>query len=474
MEIVIIGAGVIGCAVARELRRYDVKVTVLEKENDVACGTSKANSGVVHAGFDAKPGSLKAKYNVAGNAMFDALAKELGFAFKRNGAYVLCFDKADEPVLQKLLEQGVENGVKQLEIHTGTQIREKEKYVSQEVTAGLWAPTSGIVSPYGMTIAYAENACVNGAQFLFEKTVCGVRREGGKTVVDCTDGTAYSADLVVNCAGVHGDDVNNFINPEKLKIVARKGEYMLLDKAASYVAEATLFQLPTKMGKGILVVPTAAGNVMLGPTAVDVDNKDCTDTTVEGLQEAYEKACKTVPSLSKRAAITQFTGLRAHLTTGDFEIGFAPCGGLYNVVGIESPGLTASPAIAVDVAKEIAETYKLKKRGDFVAKRQAPPSFAKMTDDERAALIAKDPRYGKIVCRCETVTEGEIVDAIERPLGARDMDGIKRRTRAGMGRCQGGFCSPHVMEILAEKLGCDIAEVTKNGKGSEIVTGRVE
>ena len=341
MEIVIIGAGVIGCAVARELRRYDVKVTVLEKENDVACGTSKANSGVVHAGFDAKPGSLKAKYNVAGNAMFDALAKELGFAFKRNGAYVLCFDKADEPVLQKLLEQGVENGVKQLEIHTGTQIREKEKYVSQEVTAGLWAPTSGIVSPYGMTIAYAENACVNGAQFLFEKTVCGVRREGAKTVVECTDGTSYKADLVVNCAGVHGDDVNNFINPEKLKIIARKGEYMLLDKAASFVAEATLFQLPTKMGKGILVVPTAAGNVMLGPTAVDVDDKDCTDTTAEGLQEAYEKACKTVPSLSKRSVITQFTGLRAHLTTGDFEIGFAPCEGFYNVVGIESPGLTA-------------------------------------------------------------------------------------------------------------------------------------
>ena len=181
-----------------------------------------------------------------------------------------------------------------------------------------------------------------------------------------------------------------------------------------------------------------------------------------------------MPSLSKRAAITQFTGLRAHLTTGGFEIGFAPCGGLYNVVGIESPGLTASPAIAVAVAEEIAGAYKLKRRGDFVAKRQAPPSFAKMTDDERAALIAKDPRYGKIVCRCETVTEGEIVDAIERPLGARDMDGIKRRTRAGMGRCQGGFCSPRVMEILAEKLGCDIAEVTKNGKGSEIVTGRVE
>lgn len=474
MDIVVIGAGVIGCAVARELSRYDVKITVLEKENDVACGTSKANSGVVHAGFDAKPGSLKAKYNVAGNAMFDALSKELGFAFKRNGAYVLCFEKEDEPVLEQLLQQGVQNGVKQLEIHTGTKIREKEKYVSEQVVAGLWAPTSGIVSPYGMTLAYAENACVNGVRFEFGKQVGGLRREGVKTVVECADGSRYSADLVVNCAGVHGDEVNNFICPDKLKIVARKGEYMLLDKTASYVAESTLFQLPTKMGKGILVVPTAGGNVMLGPTAVDVDDKDCTDTTVEGLQEAYEKACKTVPSLNKRSAITQFTGLRAHLTTGDFEIGFARCEGLYNVVGIESPGLTASPAIAAAVADEISAAYKLDRRADFVAQRQAPPSFAKMTDEQREALIAKEPLYGKIVCRCESVTEGEIVDAIRRPLGARDMDGIKRRTRAGMGRCQGGFCSPRVMEILARETGCDITEVTKNGKGSEIVTGRAE
>lgn len=474
MEIVIIGAGVVGCAVARELSRYDAKITVLEREHDVACGTSKANSGVVHAGFDAKPGSLKARYNVLGNAMFDALSAELGFSFKRNGAYVLCFSKEDEPVLERLLEQGAKNGVKQLEIHTGDQIRKKEKFVSDKVTAGLWAPTSGIVSPYGMTIAYAENACVNGVEFCFDKSVVGMRYDGAHTVVECADGSHYAADLVVNCAGVHGDGVNNLICSDKLHIVARKGEYMLLDKTASHVANATLFQLPTKMGKGILVVPTVAGNVMLGPTAVDVEDKDCTDTTAEGLEEAFDKACLTVPSLGKKAVITQFTGLRAHLTTGDFEIGFAPCKGLYNVVGIESPGLTASPAIAVAVSEEIAAAYKLDKRDDFVAVRKAPPSFAKMTDDEREKLIEQNPLYGKIVCRCENVTEGEIVDAINRPLGARDMDGVKRRTRAGMGRCQGGFCTPRVMEILARELKCDITEITKNGKGSEIVSGRVE
>lgn len=474
MEIVIIGAGVVGCAVARELSRYDAKITVLEREHDVACGTSKANSGVVHAGFDAKPGSLKARYNVLGNAMFDALSAELGFSFKRNGAYVLCFSKEDEPILERLLEQGAKNGVKQLEIHTGDQIRKKEKFVSDKVTAGLWAPTSGIVSPYGMTIAYAENACVNGVEFRFDKSVVGMRYDGAHTVVECADGSHYAADLVVNCAGVHGDDVNNLICSDKLHIVARKGEYMLLDKTASHVANATLFQLPTKMGKGILVVPTVAGNVMLGPTAVDVEDKDCTDTTAEGLEEAFDKACLTVPSLGKKAVITQFTGLRAHLTTGDFEIGFAPCKGLYNVVGIESPGLTASPAIAVAVSEEIAAAYKLDKRDDFVAVRKAPPSFAKMTDDEREKLIEQNPLYGKIVCRCENVTEGEIVDAINRPLGARDMDGVKRRTRAGMGRCQGGFCTPRVMEILARELKCDITEITKNGKGSEIVSGRVE
>lgn len=474
MQIVIIGAGVIGCAVARELSRYDAKIVVLEKEDDVACGTSKANSGVVHAGFDAKPGSQKAKFNVLGNAMFDSLSAELGFSFRRNGAYVLCFSQEDIPVLEQLAVQGGRNGVKQLEIHTGAKIREREKYVSDQVVAGLWAPTSGIVSPYGMTIAYAENAAANGVEFCFCKQVSSLGYRGAKTVVGCLDGSEYEADLVVNCAGVHGDDVNNMLCADKLQIVARKGEYMLLDKTASQVASATLFQLPTKMGKGILVVPTVGGNVMLGPTAVDVDDKDCTDTTREGLAEAFDKACKTVPSLSAKAVITQFTGLRAHLTTGDFEIGFAPCKGLYNVVGIESPGLTASPAIAVEVASEISRAYSLAKRSDFVAHRDAPPCFAKMTDDERARLIAADPLYGKVVCRCETITEGEIVDAIRRTPGAKDLDGIKRRTRAGMGRCQGGFCTPRIMEILARELGCDITEVTKSGKGSEIVIGRVE
>lgn len=474
MRIVIIGAGVIGCAVARELRRYNADVTVLEKENDVACGTSKANSGVVHAGFDAVPGTLKARYNVLGNAAFDRLSAELGFSFKRNGAYVLCFSKEDEPVLGKLLEQGIENGVKQLEIHTGEQIRKKEKYVSEEVTAGLWAPSSGIVSPYGMTIAYAENAAVNGAEFKTGKRVDDIFYDGKKIVAGCSDGSVYPADLIVNCAGVHGDDVNNILCEDKLKITARKGEYMLLDKTAGGYAHSTLFQLPTKMGKGILVVPTVSGNIMLGPTAADVDDKDCADTTFEGLEEAFSKARRTVPSLDKRAVITQFTGLRAHSETGDFEIGFATCRQMYNIVGIESPGLTAAPAIATSAAEEIAAAFGLERNENFVAQRKAPPSFAKMTDEQRAELIAKDPLYGKIVCRCENVTEGEIVDAIRRPVGAKDLDGIKRRTRAGMGRCQGGFCTPRVMEILARELGCDVAEVTKNGKGSEIVVGRIE
>ena len=262
-------------------------------------------------------------------------------------------------------------------------------------------------------------------------------------------------------------------NAESLQRAADVG-VVLLDKTAGGYAHSTLFQLPTKMGKGILVVPTVSGNIMLGPTAADVDDKDCADTTFEGLEEAFSKARRTVPSLDKRAVITQFTGLRAHSETGDFEIGFATCRQMYNIVGIESPGLTAAPAIATAAAEEIAAAFGLERNEKFVAQRKAPPSFAKMTDEQRAELIAKDPLYGKIVCRCENVTEGEIVDAIRRPVGAKDLDGIKRRTRAGMGRCQGGFCTPRVMEILARELGCDVAEVTKNGKGSEIVVGRIE
>lgn len=474
-EIIIIGAGVIGCSIARELSRYDAKITVIERENDVACGTTKANSGVVHGGFDAKPGSKKAFYNVRGNAMFDKLSKELDFPFRRNGAYVLCFDDTKWDGLKKLYDQGIANGVRDIKVVTGDEVRQREPYVSEEVKGALWCPSSGIVSPYEMTIAYAENAAANGVEFVFEKNVKKLEKDGEKMKVVCEDGEVYTADLVVNAAGLHSDDLNNTICDKKYRIVPRKGEYMLLDKTSGYLTSTTLFQLPTAMGKGILVVPSVHGNILLGPTAVDIEDKECKDTTYDGLAEAFDKARITMPSLTKKTVITQFTGLRAHADAGDFVIGFAADDlPLYNLIGIESPGLTAAPAIAVDASEEIADWLALSFNKKFNPVRKGIPCFATMTERERAEIIKKNPLYGRIVCRCEVVTEGEIVDSINRPVGAKDLDGVKRRTRAGMGRCQSGFCSERVMEIIARERGIDMTEVTKSGKGSEILVGRVE
>lgn len=473
-DVFIIGGGVIGCSLARELSRYDVKIAVAEKEDDVAMGTSKANSGIVHAGFDAKTGSNKAIYNVLGARMFDELSKELDFPFRRNGAMVLCFDKSGEPKLKALYDQGVANGVTGLEIISGDRAREIEPNVSAEVVAALHVPSSGIVSPYEMTIAYAENACVNGVEFMLGKEVTGIEKSGGVFTLTFVDGESKQARIVVNCAGVYADVINNMVCGEKIDIVSRKGEYCLLDKKCGGLTDCTLFQLPTAMGKGVLVAPTTHGNILVGPTAEDIEGKDDVDTTYAGLNKAFDTASLSVPSLSRRNIITQFAGLRAHSTADDFIIGESETEGFYNIAGIESPGLSSAPAIAVEMAEKLAGKLGAGKKKNFIATRKGIPHFASMSDSERAELIKENKLYGRIVCRCENVTEGEIVDAINRPLGATDMDGVKRRTRAGMGRCQAGFCTPRVMEILARELGKDQTEITKYGKGSNLVVGRTK
>lgn len=473
-DVFIIGGGVIGCSLARELSRYDVKIAVAEKEDDVAMGTSKANSGIVHAGFDAKTGSNKAIYNVLGARMFDELSKELDFPFRRNGAMVLCFDKSGEPKLKALYDQGVANGVTGLEIISGDRAREIEPNVSAEVVAALHVPSSGIVSPYEMTIAYAENACVNGVEFMLGKEVTGIEKNGGVFTLTFADGESKQARIVVNCAGVYADVINNMVCGEKIDIVSRKGEYCLLDKKCGGLTDCTLFQLPTAMGKGVLVAPTTHGNILVGPTAEDIEGKDDVDTTYAGLNKAFDTASLSVPSLSRRNIITQFAGLRAHSTADDFIIGESEAEGFYNIAGIESPGLSSAPAIAAETAEKLAAKLGAGKKKNFIATRKGIPHFASMSDSERAELIKQNKLYGRIVCRCENVTEGEIVDAINRPLGATDMDGVKRRTRAGMGRCQAGFCTPRVMEILARELGKDQTEITKYGKGSNLVVGRTK
>lgn len=469
LDVIVIGGGVIGCATARELTRFKLAVAVLEKGNDVAVGTSKANSGIIHSGHDAKPGSLKAKFNVQGNAMFDEWARELEFPFGRCGALVLCYEEEKRGELQALLERGQENGVVGLEIVDGERLRRLAPHATGAVCA-LYAPSSGIADPYNMTIACAENAAANGARFFFGAAVRGVERFDSGYRVTCADGRVFEAHAVVNAAGVFADEINNLVCEKKLKITPRRGEYVLLDKRAGHLSDVTLFNLPTKMGKGILVTPTTHGNIIVGPTAEDVADKEDTATTRAGLERALAGGLATVPAVNARDVITQFAGLRAHEEGDDFVVGEgAP--NFFNAAGIESPGLTAAPAIAQFLARAVAKKSGAEINPFFEPHRKAIPHFASLSDDERASLIVKDSAYARIVCRCETVTEGEIREAIRRTPGAKDLDGVKRRTRAGMGRCQSGFCMPAVMRILAEELGKDFTQITKSGGNSYVCLG---
>ena len=470
-DIIIIGAGVSGSAIARELSRYEAKILVLDKEEDVCCGTSKANSAIVHAGFDAAPGTWKAKLNVEGSRMMPALAEELDFHFEQCGSLVLCMSEEDRPGLVKLYEKGIANGVDKLEIIEADRLREMEPNVSPDAVAALWAPTGGIVCPFGLNFALAENACANGAQFRFNTEVqnIGKTESGWKLVTNQGD---FEAKVVINAAGVHAALLHNQVAQQPLKITARKGEYYLLDKQASVVSH-TIFTLPNKMGKGVLVSPTVHGNTIVGPTAMDIPDYENTATTAEGLADAGEKASYMIKNLPLRQVITTFSGLRAHGDRHDFVIeevapGFVDC------AAIESPGLSASPAIGCYVAKLVQGILNLGPNPDFNGKRKGIVNPAALSLEERNALIKENPAYGQIICRCESVSEGEILDAIHRPVGAKSLDGVKRRVRAGMGRCQGGFCAPRVMEILARELGVSQLEVTKAGPGSELLVGKTK
>lgn len=470
-DIVIIGAGVSGCAVARELSRYQASVCVVERCEDVCCGTSKANSGIAHAGYDAAAGSLMAKLNVQGSQMMEALSKELDFPYRRNGSLVLCMAQEDLPNLQALYDRGVTNGVQGLELLDHDQVLAKEPNVSPDVVAALWAPTGAIICPFGLNIALAENAAANGVEFKFNTAVTALKPKGDRWLV-LTDQGVLEAKCVVNAAGVFADVFHNMVCKDKIHITPRRGDYCLLDKTAGGIVNSTIFQLPGKAGKGVLVAPTVHGNVIVGPTAIDVDDPDGVNTTRAGLDELMSKATVTVPKLPLRQTITSFAGLRAHEDGHEFIIGeAADAPGYFDCSGIESPGLTASPAIGVMLAGQLRDKLKLSEKPDFVPTRKGILNPWELTAEERSALIRENPDYGQIICRCESVTKGEIVDAVTRPLGARSLDGVKRRTRAGMGRCQGGFCAPRVMEIIARETGMPLSAVTKSGGASKLVVG---
>ncbi len=469
-DVTIIGGGVTGAAVARELSRYQLKTCLVERTEDVCSGTSKANSAIVHAGYDAATGSIKAAMNVEGNRLMEELSKDLDFSFRRNGSLVLCFSEDDRPALQALYERGIANGVPDLKIISGDEVRAMEPNVTDEVVAALYAPTGGIVCPFGLTIALAENACDNGVEFKFLTEVTNITRIEGGYQLSIKGKEDITTRFVVNAAGVYADVFHNMVSEHKIEIVPRKGDYCLLDQEAGKHVDKTIFQLPGKYGKGILVAPTIHGNLLIGPTATDIQDKEGTYTTAAELAEAMKKSAISVKNIPYRQVITSFSGLRAHEASDEFIIGEA-AEGFFDAAGIESPGLSSAPAIGLHLAKMIAEKAGAKEKTDFIATRKGIPHVSAMAREERAALIKERPDYGTIVCRCENVSEGEIVDSIRRTLGAKSLDGIKRRVRQGMGRCQAGFCTPRTMEILSRETGIPMEEICKNQPGSEMITG---
>ena len=471
-DVVIIGSGVSGAASARELSRYEGKICVLEKEEDVCCGTSKANSAIVHAGYDAQPGSLMAKLNVRGNELMEQLSKDLDFSFQRIGSLVVCLSEEDMPGLKALYDRGQKNGVKDMKILSGKEAHELEPNLTDQVCGALYAPTAGIVCPFGLNLALAENACENGVEFKFNTEVKGIRRlEYGWELL--TDRGNIRTRAVVNAAGIYADYFHNMVSERKIHITPRRGEYCLLDKTAGGHVKHTIFALPGKYGKGILVSPTVHGNLLLGPTALDIEDREGTNTSAGGLAEVMEKAALNVKNLPFGQVITSFAGLRAHEDGHEFviqEVEDAP--GFIDCAGIESPGLTSAPAIGRLAAEIVRNVLELKENPAFCKTRKGILNPAELTAKERNELIRKNPASGRLVCRCEMISEGEILDSIHRPLGATTMDGIKRRTRAGMGRCQAGFCTPKTMEILERELKIRQEEITKNGAGSEMIVGR--
>ena len=465
-DIVIIGAGVVGGMIARELSKYDLGICVLEKEADVAMGATKANSAIVHAGFDAKEGSLKAKMNLRGSRMMPRIAEELGVKYVRNESLVVAFEHERKEV-EAIYERGLKNQVEGLRIVEKEELFELEPNLNPALSCALLAPTGAIICPYELCISAVGNAMDNGAELKLNFEVSEINKREGYYTIISSDGDSVDARYVINSAGVYSDKIAKMTGDCDFDVHPRRGEYMILDKECGALVQRTVFHTPTKMGKGILVSPTVDGNLLLGPTAVDITDKEDRSVTPEGYEQIIARASDNVSSIPFGKVITSFCGLRAVGSTGDFIIKMRD--GVVTLAGIESPGLSSAPAIAEYVADLLRNGgLELRAKANFKAEHRPAHAFNNMTLEQKNEVIARDSRYGRIVCRCEGITEGEIVDAIHTNPGATDVDGIKRRTRSGMGRCQGGFCSPIVVQILARELGISIEEVTKFGKGSVI------
>ncbi|ATD49676.1 NAD(P)/FAD-dependent oxidoreductase [Clostridium perfringens] len=466
-DIILIGAGVVGCSIARELSKYNLDVLVVEKNSDVSEGVSKGNSGIVHAGYNEKIGTLKAKLNIEGNKMFDDLSRDLQFPFKRNGAFILAFSDKDMKTLESLKEKGEKLGIEGLEILTREEALNIEPNLNKEIVGVLNVKTSGIVSPYEMTIALAENAAENGVEFKLNSKVTSIEKISEGYKVTLNNKEIVNGKLIINASGLEGAFLNNLVSMSKREINPVKGEYCLFDKVAGAMINKTLFQVPSKLSKGVLVTPTAEGNLLVGPNAVEGKTLE---TSREGIDEILDKSKKSVEELPLARILNTFSGIRPKTKGGDFIIEeVEDAKNFINVIGIDSPGLTAAPAIGVYVVNMIKDKLDLIEKKNFKKTREKIARFAELSLEEKNRLIKEKPAYGHMVCKCEFVTEGEIVEAIHRPIPALTVDAIKRRTRASMGGCQGIGCTLPISKILSRELGIDISDINKNSEGSPVI-----
>lgn len=469
-DVIIIGAGIIGTFIARELSKFKIKIAIIEKENDVSKGTTKGNTAIIHRGYDPPTGSNMAIFNALGHGLFEDICNDLEVDFKKIGSMVVAFNKDEMDAINKLYSRGLSNDIKDIEIIGNSRVRELEPNLNKDIIGALYAPTAGIIGPWELAIALAENAATNGVEILLNSKVIDIEKLSDRFCLITNNG-AYDSKYIINCAGVYADEINNMVSKRKIKIIPKRGQYYILDKEVGSLVNSVIFQCPTLFGKGVVVAPTVHGNIIVGPTKETIKDKDGVETTSEGLNKLMTIAQRACSKVSLDRVITSFSGIRAEAETGDFII--EECSdveGFINVAGIKSPGLTAAPAIAKYVESIIVKKFENpEKRKDFISKRKSIPKFSSVDNTERRELINKDSTFGNIVCRCEAVTEGEIIEAIRRSPGAVTLDGIKRRVRPGSGRCQGGFCSPRIIEILSREFGKKASEILKEDDGSYLL-----
>lgn len=477
-DVLIVGAGIIGSFLAHDLSKYKLKVAVLEKESDVAAGATMANSAIVHAGHDPKEGTLKARLNVRGNRMYEGICRELGVSFWRTSALLVSVSEEENLVLDQLYRQAVSRGITVNRL-SGEAARAKEKNLSDGIIAALELPTTGIIYPWEVATALMEEAMENQVELFLKERVCSIERSGSTEKPFFTVHTEkgiFRAKYILNAAGVYADEIYKLVDggsgEDTFVIKPRKGEYYVLDKRKEPFTQRVIYPTPSEKGKGVLVVPTTHGNTLLGPDSIFIEDKQGIYNTREALDDIVSQLSKTVKNVPMNRVIRTFAGLRPTGNTGDFVIEEAKqVKNFINVACIESPGLASAPAISEYVCEEILNGKASFRPKEVYRKRRPAINLSLVSTEERDELVRQNPAFGRIICRCEQISEGEILDAIRRPLGARTVKGVKKRVRPGMGRCQGGFCEPRVIEILARELGISPLEVRMDGEKSTMLTG---